>query len=227
MWYSLCDSRVSFFGSNNDTLWGYQIFFVGVFIGVVSMSNYLKRFFILLFMGIVFLGALFFFKSHFFNGSPKVDNDSISLYCTDQGRVSITNKLPLTDNVGRRIELNDEHRDIQGYLECTLQSNSSAKLDYELYLLKDLGEGLIDANYIKIYLSDDFDVAMEGYDKNAVPTYASLKVADSDPAGARLYTGSLKGREKITLKLRMWVADSYVITDEIKKFGIVLKAKIK
>lgn len=191
------------------------------------MINYFKRFFILLFIGIFFLGALFFFRSHFFRARSKIDDRSINLQCMDQGRVSIMNKLPLTDNVGRRIELNEEHRDIQGYIECTLQSNSSKKLDYELYLLKDLAEGMIDTNYIKIYLSDDFDVAMEGYDGNAVPTYASLKVADSDPAGARLYTGSLNGREKINFKLRMWVADSYVITDEVKRFGILLKAKIK
>lgn len=191
------------------------------------MNRYFKRSFVLIFVGIFFLGALFFFSSRFLGVKSKIDDRSINLYCTDHGRVSITNKLPLTDNVGRRIELNDEHRDIQGYVECTLQSNSSKKLDYELYLLKGLEEEVIDTNYIKIYLSDDFDIAMDGYDKNAVPTYASLKVADSDPAGARLYIGSLSGREKVSFKLRMWVADSYVITDEVKKFEILLKAKLK
>ena len=67
----------------------------------------------------------------------------------------------------------------------------------------------------------------EFYSKNSVPAYKSLRVSNSQANGKIIYSGSVKGEEIQKFKLRVWLADNYVLNDSDRSFsGTILVKKV-
>lgn len=181
---------------------------------------------IVILIGVVFT-AVFIFK-YKYSSSRILTNSSnaVSLEFIEDNAISITNMLPVTDEVGKRIQSSGDDDGVQGYFDFVVKSNVKEKVNYEVYLTKDDVNKEIESNYIKIYLTDSkTDAALDGYNQNKIPTYFDLRVSSIDPSGRQIYTGSLENYSTKSFRLRMWLSDSYVISSEEKEF--VVKVNVK
>lgn len=148
-------------------------------------------------------------------------------YSPNSSKLLIDSSMPITDKLGKQLTFNP-NQSKYGYSEFSISSNIEGmeSINYEIYA-KSVGVAAeLPTDYVKIYLTDgNTDAAAFGYEEK-VPTYRDLKVATSDPAGKKIYAGSLKKGETANFKLRMWLADAYPITTEVRSFGILLYVKV-
>ena len=108
-----------------------------------------------------------------------------------------------------------------------MQSEVNNKVKYEIYLTKNDLENEVPVKFVKVYLTDENDVPIGNFKDSRLLTYYELKVAESDPSGKLLYSGTLKGQESKKYKLRMWVADTYELTTDARVFSVELNVKVK
>lgn len=126
--------------------------------------------------------------------------------------INITDALPTSDDVGKKLSGGTNQFDF------TVSANFSGvnKLHYEVFATP--VSSTLDTKYIKVYLTDDKDEPMLGY-KDKVPVYSELN--NSTTNGSKvLYNGVLDSNKKSqALRLRVWIADDYKMTEEAKKFS--------
>ena len=81
-------------------------------------------------------------------------------------------------------------------------------------------ESELDPNYVKIYLTDQDDLAYEGYE--SVPTYDDLDdvKGPEEVDGKLLYQDTFFESGVKKFRLRMWVSEKYELSEESKKFKI-------
>lgn len=177
---------------------------------------------------VIFFAAVFIFKYKFSSSSILTkSSNAVSLEFIEDNAISITNMLPVTDEVGKRIQSTADKDGVQGYFDFVVKSNVKEKVNFEVYLTKTNVEKEIEANYIKVYLTDSkTDVALDGYNRNKIPTYFDLRVAANDPGGKQIYTGTLENYSSKNFRLRMWLSDSYVISSEEKGFSVKVNLSV-
>lgn len=148
-------------------------------------------------------------------------------YSDDSSMLLMDSSMPITDTVGKKLSFTPNQVK-HGYSEFSISANMEGidKIHYEIYA-KNIGVSTeLPTDYVKLYLTNaDNDQPLEGFD-NFVPTYRDLKVAVSDPAGKKIYSGILEKGEIKNFRLRMWLADTYPITAEVRNFGILLYVKV-
>lgn len=173
----------------------------------------------------VFTGCLLLY----FHGNNDLSKKATVLfsYSPNSSKLVIDSSMPITDQLGKELTFNP-NQSKYGYSEFSISSNMEGmeSINYEIYA-KNIGVAVeLPTDYVKIYLTDgNTDVAAFGYEQR-VPTYRDLKIATSDPAGKKIYAGSLKKGETANFKLRMWLSDAYPITTEVRSFGILLYVKV-
>lgn len=149
-------------------------------------------------------------------------------YSDDSSELLMDSSMPVTDAIGKQLSFTPNQTK-HGYSEFSISSNMEGMdyVRYEIYA-KNIGVATeLATNYVKLYLTDaDTDLPLDGYDVNVVPTYRDLKVAASDPAGKKIYSSVLNKDETQSFRLRMWLADTYPITTEVRTFGILLYVKV-
>lgn len=182
---------------------------------------------LILFALCTFIGCvLLYFRG---NDSATKNATLIFSYSEQSSGLSVDSSMPITDDLGKQLDYTENHGKY-GYSEFSLSSNMNGidSIQYEIYAIP-VGVALeLPTNYVKVYLTDGkADLPFDAYRNKMVPTYKSLKVASSDPAGKQLYSGTLKKGETKKFRLRMWLDDSYPITTEYRSFKIALYAKIK
>lgn len=177
---------------------------------------------------VVFFVAVFIAKSKFSSSNILTKSSNVvSLEFIEDNAISITNMLPVTDEVGKRIQSTDDKDGVQGYFDFVVKSNVKEKVNFEVYLTKTNVEKEIETNYIKVYLTDSkTDAALDGYNRNKIPTYFDLRVAANDPGGKQIYTGTLENYSSKNFRLRMWLSDSYVISSEEKGFSVKVNVSV-
>lgn len=160
-----------------------------------------------------------YLRKHFNNTNTK--NLIVNYDVSDS--IKISNSLPISNALGKKI---DESNEKQGYDEITIKNPNNSDVKYQIYLkrIKQDAES-IDENYIKLYLTDDADNPLSGFEKNLIPTYYSLTYLNDKPDSKLLYRGVIKGNTSEKLKLRVWVADTYVITSNKKDFSFKIYVK--
>lgn len=137
--------------------------------------------------------------------------------------IKISNSLPISNALGKKI---DESNEKQGYEEITIKNTNNKDVKYKIYLKKEKQDiEYIDENYIKLYLTDDKDNPLSGFEKNLIPTYYSLKYLSDKPDSKLLYNGVIKANTSEKLRLRVWVADTYAITSNKKDFSFKIYVK--
>lgn len=138
--------------------------------------------------------------------------------------ISITNKLPLSDELGRSLTESD---DMKSYIEFSIKNTSNEDIDYDIYLIKNKVNMEVNTNYVKFYLTDSNNNALEGFENNKLPNYDDLLSLNDIPAGKLLYSSTIKANKKEDYKLRVWLSDNYAISNEIENFKAKLSIRAK
>ena len=180
---------------------------------------------LILFALCTFIGCLFLY----FHGDDSSFKKATLLFSSStSSEITVDSSMPITDTLGKQLTF-EENQTKYGYSEFSISSNMEGmdSVRYEIYA-KNIGVATeLATNYVKLYLTDaDTDLPLDGYDGDVVPTYRDLKVAASDPAGKKIYSGVLNKDETQNFRLRMWLADNYPITTEVRTFGILLYVKV-
>lgn len=187
--------------------------------------NY-KLFFVFAIIILIFLTGIFSYYVFFKN---KNSGTILFTYSNDNDVISIENSLPIEDSVGKKLSNSDTNNKLNGYFEFVLSPKISknSSIDYEIVAKKTSDNNEISDQYIKIYLTDgDSDLPVDGYNLVSVPTYAELKNSASDSRHKVLYSGKFKNNKDKKFILRMWLADNYVINDNLKYFSIKLDVNV-
>lgn len=187
--------------------------------------NY-KLFFVFAIIILIFLTGIFSYYVFFKN---KNSGTILFTYSNDNDVISIENSLPIEDSVGKKLSNSDTNNKLNGYFEFVLSAKISknSSIDYEIVAKKASNNNEISDQYIKIYLTDgDSDLPVDGYNLVSVPTYAELKNSASDSRYKVLYSGKFKNNKDKKFILRMWLADNYVINDNLKYFSIKLDVNV-
>ena len=170
-----------------------------------------------------FVFSIFYFNSHKQSNS----SDDITVKFDKSKNIIITSDLPISDELGKKIDGKGTDTGIQGYMEISITNNLSKTVEYEVYINKIQLSDEIRGNYIKYYLTDEADNPLKGFEKNAIPTYNDLPVLMDLHSSNLLYRGTIKEKEKQKLILRSWLSDSYVVSNEQHSFNYDVYVRTK
>ena len=189
-----------------------------------KMSRYFNKNTFLFVMSIVF-----FFLVIIVIGltKDKCNSNSNSVSLTGTNSIHISNKLPLTDESGRTLDASNVDDDILNEIAFSVESTGDKNIssNYEVYLESDENDDTIDPNYVKVYLTDGDGKAFKDYSGNEVMTYRNLRVSKSSASGKLLYSGTIFGNQKQEFKLRLWLDETYFLSDTKKEFNGIIKVK--
>ena len=189
-----------------------------------KMSRYFNKNTFLFVMSIVF-----FFLVIIVIGltKDKFNSNSNSVSLTGTNSIHISNKLPLTDESGRTLDASNVDDDILNEIAFSVESTGDKNIssNYEVYLESDENDDTIDPNYVKVYLIDGDGKAFKDYSGNEVMTYRNLRVSKSSASGKLLYSGTIFGNQKQEFKLRLWLDETYFLSDTKKEFNGIIKVK--
>ena len=159
--------------------------------------------------------------------SYKINSDNVE-FVGDRNTVTIENTLPLTDVSGKSLDSKEKIIDEVSFSVKGV-GNKKRNVNYEIYLINtnvDV-DRQINSGFIKVYLTNGDNKPFEFYSKNSVPAYKSLRVSNSQANVKIIYSGSVKGEEIQKFKLRVWLADNYVLNDSDRSFsGTILVKKV-
>lgn len=168
---------------------------------------------IVIFLSIV-IGVLKIFSNT--SGDIKIKFDG-------SDKIKMVGRLPISDETGKTTNLASVDSNVLGHTKFTLSSNKTTK--YEIYLVKENTSNPLDSNYLKFYLTDNYDKPLDGYDTNVIPSFNDLKVSVTLPENKILYSGTIKKGEMQYFNLRVWVSDSYIILREQQSFSFKIKVR--
>ncbi len=140
-------------------------------------------------------------------------------YVEGDNAISLTNALPMTDEVGKALA------DTNQYFDFTVNANitGTTTINFAITAAKEVESTLPDTA-VKVYLTD-----MDGTaDEELLPP---TKVSDltpttgSEPSGAQsgqfiLHTDTFNATSSHDYRLRMWVADDYVVTGDSQSYKL-------
>lgn len=183
-------------------------------------KNIFKALGVIVLLFIIFiLGILIFKHSTSSNNTNNVVNsEDLSVNFKDNSKIEIKNILPVSDTLGITFDGSGTADGIQGYSEFTVENLGSSKSNYEIYITKIDNDNEINGNYVKFYLTDDEDVAFDNFNSNILPTYNKLSSLSNKPDSKLLYSGTINSNDKINFKLRVWLSDSYAVSDDLEVF---------
>ena len=126
---------------------------------------------------------------------------SFSYTESETNNIKIENALPISDEQGKKLNVNTE------VFDFTVSNDSTINVKYDVIVTPYKND--MDDKYIKVYLTDQNDVALKPYDSE-VPTYNTLNDDKEEKNSKILYSSELtnvKKNEK--LRLRVWVSDKF------------------
>ena len=86
--------------------------------------------------------------------------------------VQLTNKLPISDSIGKNYDGTGMEKDIESYKSFSISNPNNKRIDYDIYLTKSVNEiSDIRSSYIKLYLTDDKNVPVTGFDSKVIKSY--------------------------------------------------------
>ena len=163
----------------------------------------------------------------------KVDNYKTRSYKIDvffksDDIVVLTNKLPISEDIGKNYTGVGVEKGIVEYKEFTISNPNDRKVSYEIYLTKiSNSTDDIRSNYIRLYLTDEENNPIEGFGTKKGKTYYDLYSFNNQPGSKLLYTGTLVSGGTKKFILRSWVDDTYVLSEKAEDFTFDIGARIK
>ena len=146
----------------------------------------------------------------------------------DTDIVKLTNKLPVSDEIGKNYNGTGVEKGIVEYKSFTISNPNDGKVEYEIYLTR-VTNKIEDmrAGYIKLYLTDEKNNPIEGFDTKKLPTFYDLTALSDKLSSRLLYSGSIVSGGSKKFILRSWVADTYVLSSEEEDFNYDIDVRIK
>lgn len=152
----------------------------------------------------------------------------IDVKFSDNDIVQLTNKLPVSDDIGKNYTGSGVEKGIIEYKSFTITNPNERKVSYEIYLTKlenkieDLRTG-----YIKLYLTDGKNKPVEGFETNKISTYYELPSLSDKITSRLLYSGSLVSGGSKEFILRSWVSDTYILSNKEEDFRYDIGVRLK
>ena len=163
----------------------------------------------------------------------KVDEYKKSKYTIDvkfdsNDIVQLTNKLPVSDEIGKSYNGTGIEKGIVEYKTFTITNSNESKVKYEIYLTK-LENNIDDmrTGYIKLYLTDDKNNPLDGFETNKLKTYYELPALSDKITSRLLYSGYLVSGSSKKFILRSWVSDTYILSSKEEDFRYDIGVRIK
>lgn len=172
----------------------------------------------ILFILVLFLSSLLVAYFHFKDKDQVEKDKNVSTKFQSSSTINIKSILPISDELGKKLDGKGTEEGVQGYLEFSIKNEHNKDMNYEIFITeKDLKEE-IRANYIKFYLTDNVDNPLKGYEKNLIPSAADLLSLTDKPESKLLYKDTIKKKSSKKFKLRVWLADTYVVSDDENEY---------
>lgn len=159
--------------------------------------------------------VLLLYLSH----ANSVNNKGIITTFNTSQHVELREYLPVSDTLGKNFSVEGIENGVYGYLEFSVKNNSEMSSNYEIYITKDSVEKELNGNFIKFYLTDENDIPYGEFKKNKLPTYSDLLVPSDKPSSREIYAGVINANEELNFKLRVWLSDSYIISNDEYSFS--------
>lgn len=142
--------------------------------------------------------------------------------------VVLNNKLPVSDELGKNYMGSGMEKGIAEYKEFVISNGNDKKITYEVYLTKiSTKKKNIRSNYIKLYLTDENNSPVKGFEGPALKSYSDLYALSDKPGSKLLYRDTLDKGDSKKFTLRSWVADTYVISNKEEVFNYDIDVRIK
>ena len=178
----------------------------------------IKRLVIIIIIFCVIVATLYYIFNNF-NFINKKSTSKIELISDGCDEITVNDNFPMTDEVGRTFTSNKESR-VQAFCKFEVKSNESTK--YSLYLSDLDYDNSIHSNFIKVYLTDELENPVQGFDTISVPTFYNLRSSSFNPTDRVLFEGKLKSEESKKYILRVWVGDAYAVGTNVNTFSMKL-----
>jgi len=136
----------------------------------------------------------------------------VMTYTENTNGITLTNAMPMTDTAGK-VSTNSNEK-----FEFTVSASitGTAVINYEVAAIKDASSTLLDSE-VKLYLEKNGSEVLAP--KNFTPIASATTVGS--PAGSMLLdSGTFTTSATNNYVLRMWVAESTVITDVVKTYTV-------
>jgi len=185
-------------------------------------NKVIRNLFIIIFFVVIIALVLFLIQT---KNKKHGDSSLLEVKSTHNDEIIISDSFPMSDDMGKKIDNDSSNSKVQGYYEFEIKSNNKVGTNFEI-IASDLDfNNDIHPNYIKMYLTDEMENPLAGYDELAVPTFYKLKVSSMVPTGRRVYYGYIKPGEVKKYKLRVWVGDAYSVGVNTKNFGMKISVE--
>lgn len=145
------------------------------------------------------------------NAQNRKSSMKLDVNSSQKNVISYSDKLPMKDEMGKKIKYDDDNKNVQGYYQFDVINNNDEGTYYEIYVDMADYSNLVHTNFIKLYLTDSDNNPIDGFGGKAVPTFYKLKNSSSSLTGKRLYRGYIKSKESKSFILRSWIGDAYSI----------------
>ena len=178
----------------------------------------IKRLIIIIIIFCVIVSAFYFILNNLSFRSNK-SNVKVELISDGCEEITVNDNFPMTDDVGRTFTSNKESR-VQAFCKFEVKTNKSTK--YSLYLSDADYDNSIHSNFIKVYLTDELENPVKGFDTMSVPTFYSLRSSSINPTDRVLLEDKLKAKDSKKYILRVWVGDAYAVGTNVNKFSMKL-----
>lgn len=140
-------------------------------------------------------------------GNVSFTNDSITY-------INLSNFSPISDSLGKKISVDDN-----GFLSFSVFSSRKTNTKYEIYLKPVINSNTISLDYVKFYLTDG---KTDNSLLNKVGVIGKLDNSSLNDNYKVLYTGVLRENEILSFNFRVWVADTYSVTNMDKNLEFVV-----
>lgn len=153
--------------------------------------------------------------------------DLLDVEFTSSKNIELKNTLPMSDKLGKEFDGKGVSEGTIGYTDFSIKNIDSSAVNYEIYLTKDVVvTSKLSERYVKLYLTDGDDNALDGFNQNKIPDFSSLRVQSDNPSGFILFKSYIGAGESKKFKLRVWLSDTYAIinNEESFKFHINIRA---
>ena len=144
-------------------------------------------------------------------------------YTEDTNGINITNAYPMADEVGKTLTNEDQYFDFT--VEASISGNVVAS--YEVSAEKETSSTL-DNDEVKLYLEKKVNNTYQEVmaPKNFTPLKESTDLGTT--AGSMLLdSGTVSKSSTVNYRLRMWVADTTILDNLEKSFGVRVSIKAK
>lgn len=148
-------------------------------------------------------------------------------YNEDSNGIDLENAVPLADEIGKKLVHNNSNIQgvNQGYFDFSIRAGGvpTDGIKYQIYATVEEDSDM-DPDFMKIYLTDEQDNALEGY-KEEVPLFSNLEEYAEENNSKLIYEGTITEKVTQRFRLRLWIAKDYTDGSTSKTFKIKINVK--